>query len=80
MIQVKQHLGGILFFVTHVVFFSSSYLFWLTVDDEQVAPLCLTPGPAGAPGELAGGDVVALVLKQPPAVRTLCANTLCRNT
>lgn len=42
--------------------------------------MCLTPGPAGAPGELPGGDVVALVLKQPPAVRTLCTDTFCRNT
>lgn len=42
--------------------------------------MCLAPGSAGAPGEHARGEVVALVLKQSPAVLTLLANPFCGET
>lgn len=58
-------------------FLSFPYLFWFTVNDEQVAPLCLAPGSAGAPGEHARGEVVALVLKQSPGILTLFADPFC---
>lgn len=55
------------------------YLFRFIVDDEQVTPLRLAPGSTGAPGEQAGGEVIALVLELSPAVRTLMANPLCED-
>ena len=52
------------------------YLFRCTVDDEQVAPLCLTPGSAGAPGQTARGEEVTLCLELCPTVGTRPAEPL----